>query len=222
MPEHKMKQVIVHYEPKDLRSLGYDDLFVSMERFTVVSVIALMPEKTALLVVIKWRKGEDLSWLEGSPLIDDTLDMGPVHDGHMYLLMGSEEPWFFDMLRKIMDEFRVFINLPVVLEPDRIIIRYIGFMENLQRIIELSKEFNPDFEVISMKDYDPSRKGAFEVLTPVQYDILTEAFKGGFFDDRRKVTINELARERGISPASYMKTLRRAQRKLIGEMISAQ
>jgi hypothetical protein len=219
MKDRKMKQVVVHYRPKDLRGVGYDRLFVPIERFTVVSQVALMPEKTALLVVIRWKAGPDLSWMDQSPLIDHVVDLGPVKDGNMYLLLGKEEPWYFEMLRKVMEELRVFFDLPVILEPDLMIIRYIGFMENISKIIDLSKEFNPDLEIVSLRDYDPSQRGLAEVLTPMQFDLVEESYRRGFFDDRRGVTINQLATERGISASSYMKTLRRAQRKLIGELI---
>ncbi len=219
MNERKMKQVVVHYKPKDLRGVGYDRLFEAIERLTVVSQIALMPEKTALLVVIRWNSDPDMSWMDQSPLIDHVVDLGQVRDGNMYLLLGKEEPWYFEMLRKVMEELRVFFDLPVVLEPDLMIIRYIGFMENISKIIDLSKEFNPDLEIVSLRDYNPTQRGMVEVLTPVQFEFITEAYRRGYFDDRRGATINQLAGEKGISASSYMKTLRRAQRKIIKELV---
>jgi DNA binding protein with HTH domain len=215
-----MKQVTVVYRPKDLRGIGYDEMFRSMKRFTVISQIAMMPEKSAIMVVIKWISEPDLSWFNSSALIDKMIDMGPVHEGQMYLLLGYEEPWFFDMIKMIMEEMQVFFDLPIVLEHDRIVVRYIGFLENISKVMELSKQFNNDNEILSIKDYEPSQTGALEKLTATQFQYLEEAYEGGYFDDHRRITINQLAQKKGISPASYMKTLRRALRKMIGSSIT--
>ncbi|MBN1538541.1 MAG: helix-turn-helix domain-containing protein [Candidatus Thermoplasmatota archaeon] len=210
-----MKRATVAYRPKDLRGIGYEGMFKTMVRMSVVSQIALMPEKTALIVVIKWRAGPDLTWLRENPLIDEVVNLGPVKEGHMYLLLGNEEPWYFEMLKMIMEEYRVFFDLPVVMEQDRIVVRYFGFLRNISRLMELSKRFNADSEIIALTDYDPSKKGAMDSLTAIQFDYLTEAFEKGFFDDSRGVTLADLAKNREVSTSSYMKTLRRAQRKLI-------
>lgn len=86
--------------------------------------------------------------------------------------------------------------------------------------MKIFKDFRMDETITSIVDYDPSLEGPLEGLTERQYDLLMESYQRGFFDDRRKVTINDLAKERGISAPSYMLTLRRAMRNLIkGSMI---
>lgn len=221
MHEKRMKHMVACWRPQDLRELGYLEFFKPVERVTVLSPIALMPEKTAILAVINWKTVPDLTWLNNSTLIEQVIDMGVVKDGRMYMILGREDPWYFDLLRKLMEELRVFIHWPITLRPDRTVIGFIGYMENIAKLMEVIKGFNVDPEVLSIRDYDPSVTGPLEDLTPRQYGFLKGAFEAGYFDDERGATINELARESGVSASSYMKTLRRAQRKVIGGLLDA-
>lgn len=215
MSDRKIKQVTLQFYPRDMRNIGYHDLIQGIERVTVLSPISLMPEKSALLMIVKWSGEPDLSLWESYDLIDQVVDMGAVREGRLYLLMGREEPWFFSMIQMIMEEMKVFFNWPVILEPGRIQIRWIGYLDDISRVMELFKEFRMEETITSIVDYDPTVEGALESLTEKQHDVLLEAYQKGFFDDRRKVTINELARERGVSAPSYMLTLRRALRNLV-------
>ena len=220
MKEKKIKQVTLEFYPRDIRNLGYGDLIEGIERVVVLSPISLMPEKSALLVIVKWIGAEDPSRWENYDLIDQVIDMGPVKDGRMYMLLGKEEPWFFGMIQMIMDQMRVFFNWPVILEPDRIQIRLIGYLQDIARVMELFKDFQMNETITSIVDYDPSLEGPLERLTETQHEVLMEAYNDGFFEDRRRTTINDLAKNRGISAPSYMLTLRRALRNLIkGSMI---
>ncbi|MGA1820944.1 MAG: helix-turn-helix domain-containing protein [Thermoplasmatota archaeon] len=220
MKEKKIKQVTLEFYPRDIRNLGYADLIRGIERAVVLSPISLMPEKSALLIIVKWIGTEDPSRWENYDLIDQVIDMGPVRDGRMYMLLGKEEPWFFGMIQMIMDEMRVFFNWPVILEPDRIQIRWIGYLRDIARVMELFKDFQMNETITSIVDYDPTIEGPLEGLTEIQHEILMEAYNDGFFEDRRGITINDLAKKRGVSAPSYMLTLRRAVRNLIkGSMI---
>ena len=69
--------------------------------------------------------------------------------------------------------------------------------------------------ITSIIDYDPSKSGPMERLTRKQFEYLIEAYEKGLYDDRRRITINELAEGKGVSGPSYMLTLRRGVKNLI-------
>jgi len=215
MVERRIKQVTVEFHPRDMRDVGYSDLIAGIERVTVLSPISLMPEKSALLAIVKWSGEEDKEKWERSPLIDQVIEMGPVKDGKLYMFLGKEEPWFFKMIQMIMEEMRVFFNWPVLLEPDRIQIRWIGYLEDISLVMRLFDEFKMEETITSIVNYDPSVSRSIAGLTTRQYTFLLEAYDSGFFEDRRAVSIKDLSSKHGISPASYMLTLRRAMRNLI-------
>lgn len=215
MSEKRIKQVTVEFYPRDMREVGYHELIEGIERVTVLSPISLMPEKSALLGIVKWRAEEYPSRWERFSLIEQVIDLGTVKGGKLYLFLGKEEPWFFRMIRMIMEEMQVFFDWPVIMEPDRIQIRWIGYMENISLVMNLFDEFKMEETVSSIVDYNPSVSRSLERLTSKQYDFLVEAYDNGFFDDDRKVTLGDLAGRNDISSASYMLTLRRAVRNLI-------
>lgn len=220
MKERKIKQVGIEFFPRDMRNLGYRELMEGIERVTVLSPVSLMPERSALIVIVKWTGKEDVSRWEAYDLIDRVIELGMVRDGRMYMLLGKEEPWFYGMIQMIMEEMRVFFDWPVVLEPSRIRIRLIGYHEDISKVMGLFEDFQMKETITSIVDYDPSIEGPLAKLTEKQYEVLMEAYRRGYFDDRRKVTLNGLAKERGVSAPSYMLTLRRAVRKLIKGSIS--
>ncbi len=215
MTDKKLKKVAVEFRPKNLREVGYANLMEGVNRVTVLSPISLMPEKTAIMGIVKWSGREDVERFTDNPLIDQVVDMGAVKDGRMYLFLGREEPWYYQMIKRVMEDLRVFIDWPVILEKDRIRIVWIGYIENVSKLMELFKEMRMEETITSIVNYDPARSDLLDGLTSKQYDTLVESYDKGFFDDRRKVTINQLAKGQGVSPASYMKTLRRAQKNII-------
>ncbi len=215
MREKKIKQVTIEFYPRDMRDLGYRDILEGIDRVTVLSPISLMPEKTALLLVIQGENTDISKRWESYELIEKVIEMGDVKVGKMYMVLGKEEPWFFSMLQTIMDEMRVFLNWPIILEPERIEMKWIGYLEDIRKVMILFEEFQMKETIRSIVDYDPSRTGPMEGLTSKQFEYLMYAYKKGFYDDKRGATINDLAAEKGISPPTYMLTLRRAMKNLI-------
>ncbi len=220
MDGKRLKKVTVEFRPKILREVGYSDLLEGIDSITVLSPISLMPEKSAIMGIVKWSGKENMDQFTRNPLIDQVLDMGAVKDGRMYLIMGREEPWYYQMIQMVMEDLSVFLDWPVILRSDRIRVGWIGYMENIAKLMELFEKMEMNETITSIVNYDPTRSGLLDGLTSKQYDVLSESYSRGFFDDRRKVTINQLAKEHGISAASYMKTLRRGQRNLLKKLFS--
>ena len=220
MDGKRLKKVTVEFRPKILREVGYSDLLKGIDSITVLSPISLMPERSAIMGIVKWSGKENMDQFTRNPLIDQVLDMGAVKDGRMYLIMGREEPWYYQMIQMVMEDLNVFPDWPVILGPDRIRIGWIGYMENIAKLMELFEKMEMNETITSIVNYDPTRSGLLDGLTSKQYDVLSESYSRGFFDDRRKVTINQLAMEHGISPASYMKTLRRGQKNLLNRLFA--
>lgn len=215
MSEGKIKQVTIEFYPRDMRDLGYRDILEGIDKVTVLSPISLMPEKTALLLVVQGKDTDISKRWESYDLIERVIEMGYVKEGKMFLVLGKEEPWFFSLLQRIMDEMRVFLNWPIILEPERIEMKWIGFLEDIKKVMDLFERFEMKETITSIVDYDPTRTDPFEKLTSKQFEYLSEAYDKGFYDDRRKVTVNELAGKKGVSAPSYMLTLRRGVKNLI-------
>ncbi len=52
-------------------------------------------------------------------------------------------------------------------------------------------------------------------LTDAQYDALVTAYRSGYFEEPRALSLSELAEELGISPTAASGRLRRATKRLV-------
>jgi len=53
------------------------------------------------------------------------------------------------------------------------------------------------------------------LLTPKQENIIINAYKLGYFDYPKRITLKELAKKVEMSPSATLETLRRAEKKII-------
>ncbi|AIF69113.1 hypothetical protein PAP_03465 [Palaeococcus pacificus DY20341] len=72
--------------------------------------------------------------------------------------------------------------------------------------------------VISVEDHAPGNS-ILSKLTGRQAEVLLLAYKSGYFDEPRRVTLRELAQMLDLSPSTVKEHLRKAQRKILEETI---
>jgi len=83
-------------------------------------------------------------------------------------------------------------------------------------IAVLKKVYNG--EGVSIEEYAPE-DSPLSKLTGKQLETLLLAYKSGYFDNPRKVTLRELAEMLNLSPSTVKEHLRKAQRKIFEELI---
>ena len=73
-------------------------------------------------------------------------------------------------------------------------------------------------ELVSVEDYSPE-ESPLSKLTGKQLETLLLAYKSGYFDSPRRVTLRDLAEMLNLSPSTVKEHLRKAQRKILEEII---
>ncbi|WP_225807710.1 helix-turn-helix domain-containing protein [Thermococcus bergensis] len=73
-------------------------------------------------------------------------------------------------------------------------------------------------EVAGIEDYSPEYSPLLK-LTDKQLEVLLFAYKSGYFDSPRRVTLRELAQILGLSPSTVKEHLREAEKKILEELI---
>ncbi|KUK27899.1 helix-turn-helix domain-containing protein [Thermococcus sp.] len=73
-------------------------------------------------------------------------------------------------------------------------------------------------ELVSIEEYSPE-DNPLSKLTGKQLETLLLAYKSGYFDDPRRITLRELAEMLNLSPSTVKEHLRKAQRKIFEELI---
>ncbi|MDF1532237.1 MAG: helix-turn-helix domain-containing protein, partial [ANME-2 cluster archaeon] len=89
----------------------------------------------------------------------------------------------------------------------------------MQNIIMAAKENGWTLKILSVEQYDPHISSALNMLTEKQSAILQLAYRSGYFDRPRKITAEELARKVGLHKSTLLEHLRKAEKRVIGNVI---
>ncbi|MCO6042050.1 helix-turn-helix domain-containing protein [Thermococcus alcaliphilus] len=154
------------------------------------------------------------------PYVED-IKLIPLKNGHYYMYTRAKLPKHpnseeaFDVLELQKRGFVIFEKGTMTPEESFL---YVVCEENfIPEIISiLKKTYNA--EVASIEDYTP-QKSIFPKLTEKQLKTLLVAYKSGYFDNPRRITLRELAQILGLSPSTVKEHLRKAERKILEELI---
>jgi len=84
-------------------------------------------------------------------------------------------------------------------------------MEKLRK----SLEDKPNVTVLKFKLLDLTIMNSLQLLTPLEYEIMVRALSKGFFENPRKISLEELSEDFGISKATLNFHIRKALKKLL-------
>jgi hypothetical protein len=228
-PTRSMRKVIVEVCPKDPMMVvpaGAPDLVRLVKRFeeTVESVILLE------LLKLDFERGEkalvcEITMKEGYTLedLDYPETLGSVQvlkaEGRTYTCFCTCAVRDEFLLQKMRDfDLDVIWTAPIYKSRDSIIYSCIGNSENLNRVLRLMSTYgeirNVAFEQPSFSSHD-----ILSHLTPRQRDLLIAAKRCGYYDYPRRITGSDLAEKVGVSKATAIEHLRRAEARLISILL---
>jgi len=84
-------------------------------------------------------------------------------------------------------------------------------MEKLRK----SLEDKPNVTVLKFKLVDLNVMNTLQLLTPLEYEIIVRALNKGFFENPRKISLEELSEDFGISKATLNFHIRKALKKIL-------
>ena len=91
-----------------------------------------------------------------------------------------------------------------------------GDRKTIERMVSNMDDHGHDITLVKLATLETE-----EVLTSRQEDMLRYAMEQGYFDDPKRITLVELAREFDVSNSTVSEMLRKSQRKLMGEYFKA-
>ncbi|ASI99033.1 helix-turn-helix domain-containing protein [Thermococcus celer] len=215
-----MKRLKVRIPSTGELSAGFEWFFEAIE-WAYGDTYFIMGADVVKLVEIKFRDDVDpqgmLERLESLPQVKDVKAF--PRDGH-YLLY----------LRVSLEQQRELVERLFELQRKGLVVFESGTFtggESLLSVLcedelvgDVIKTLAADYgaRVISVDDAE-ARKSPILKLTKRQAEVLLLAYKSGYFDNPRKVTLRELAEMLNLSPSTVKEHLRKAQRKVLEEVI---
>ena len=107
--------------------------------------------------------------------------------------------------------------LPFAIRDGKVRVTLVGDNEQVKEFLENG---GVNYKVLSLTDAKFSLNSPISRLTEKQQDAISLAFRLGYFDTPRKVSADELARKLGLSSSTLAVHLRRAERRLLAEMLN--
>lgn len=110
-------------------------------------------------------------------------------------------------------------DVPTIITEDKLVLSVIGDKDNLKRFIEVIKLLG---EVENIKCQLSAYQGynILSCLTDKQRDVIIEAKKNGYYEYPRRINGDQLAQKIGISKAATIEHIRKAESRIMSNILS--
>jgi predicted DNA binding protein len=110
--------------------------------------------------------------------------------------------------------------MPLGIKDGKVKITLLGDNEQVKQFLEFIGGIGIRYRIISLMDAKFSPSSPVSSLTDKQREALILAFTLGYFDTPRKISSEELAKKMGIVHSTLAVHLRRAERRLLSEVLN--
>lgn len=214
-----MRKVVIEFEPdKRIRQLQ-GKMLETIESMELIELLRLDFEKGIKigLLDIKVKKGFGLDDVELPENVEkvDVLESG---ENKYVCIVKVKVPKEFHQLMK---QFNLDLlwTTPSIVSNDKFVISVVGPQEDIRKFLELVKNLgevrNISYHKATYTDHD-----ILSVLTEKQKEIVKAAKKYGYYDYPRKITAGELSKKVGISKATVVEHLRKAEERLFENILA--
>ena len=212
-----MKKLIVELTPKKEILDISDSIFEKIEKMEILEVFHLDIDNTIKIIMALIKTKDDTSidkivMPEGAKLLDVLKSEG---NNYICILRGERPD-----LKALFEKFNLELiwDAPMLLTKEKFVYSVIGDPENIKRFLEAVKSLGK-IEKISFQSATYKSHGILTCLTNKQREIMTLAKKNGYYEYPRRINGDELAKIIGISKASTIEHLRKAESRIINKIM---
>jgi predicted DNA binding protein len=140
-------------------------------------------------------------------------------EGNRYIIFAKVK--FYKNMISIADKFNIDIiwDTPSIFTKDKMILSVTGDEENLKKFLEIIKLIG-EVKSVSFKKATFNEQSILSVLTDKQREILIEAKKNGYYKYPRKINSQDLSDKIGLSKPTVVQHLRKAEIRLISNILA--
>jgi predicted DNA binding protein len=214
-----MRKLILQIEPHEEMREELKPLMEIIQSYEILESLKIDWEEGICIDLIEFIFNESVS-------IHDVKYIGPMEiisvlksDGNNHTcLVKHREP---EDSREIFKEFDLDLiySTPFIISNEKLTFSVIGDNKNLNKFIELIKIHAGKIENMSFKKAAYQKHDILTVLTDKQKEILLAAKKHGYYKYPRKVNSGELAQKIGLSKGTTLEHLRKAEERLMDNIL---
>jgi predicted DNA binding protein len=167
---------------------------------------------------VEWNKKPNLKVLKSVDYINSITPIGMGGKTTLYLVGINHPEFFIDILKETMMNYLCFLDFPIVINKDEVIIRIVATQESLNKVLGIIEDFGLNFEIQAVTNYSPIGPEVFNDLTYLQYKYLKNAVEQGFFDIPKRIDIRGLAKREKISHNTLSQHIRKGTGKVMKKL----
>lgn len=215
-----MRKVIVELSPNaGLIRSQMEKLFKKIEYMEALEVLRLDFEQGVKLVVVLYKVKEGFSLEDiDLPMGVEILNVLKVEEDKYTCLVKANVPKQFMPLFKKFSLDLIWAT-PMVFTENKLVYSAVGDTDNLNKFLEATKFMGEIQNVTYQKAiYEP--KDLLSCLTDKQKEIVTAAKKSGYYEYPKKTNGNQLSKKLGISKAATIEHLRKAEGRIMANILA--
>jgi predicted DNA binding protein len=213
-----MRKVIIEIEPYETTKEAQRPMFTHIRSYEVLEVLKMDQMKGLYVDLIECHLKENVSIGELSAIgnMDILSVIRSEGDKHICLVLGHEREEATDVFK----ELNLIYTAPSLISEDRIIVSFISGQRDMMRFVELVKANIGKVVKMSFKQSTYEKKDLLSILTDKQREIMTAAYRYGYYDIPKRIGSEQLSEKVNISKPTLLEHLRKAENRIFTEILA--
>ena len=214
-----MRKMIIEFTPAPFFQEMLDRMYEHVESYNLLELIKIDFEHglKAGVIEVTMREGHTLDDLE----LPAPAELVSIlhHEGRTYtaIVKVTAPEGMLELFRKF--DLDLIWDTPMALSQGRVTLSVIGEEEDLKRVLEIWESIGTVEEVTFQRpSFHP--EDVLDALTVRQREVLTAAKRYGYYDYPRRMNAEELAQRVGVSKATLVEHLRKAEGRLVATLLA--
>jgi len=214
-----MRKLTVEIEPIEALKDRFREIYDKVESIELVEFLRLDVERGMKVAVVDYHmlEGFHIDDIEGLDWMDNLVVLKEEDDVFTCLMKVRIPHEFRDMLRNF--DLDLIWDAPTVFSEDRMLITVMGEEDQLRELLDLLKQF-VEIRSVSFRPASFEPRDVLACLTDKQREIMVAAMKHGYFEYPKRINSEELAHKVGVSKSTVVEHLRKAEGRLMENLLA--
>jgi predicted DNA binding protein len=215
-----MRKLTLEFELNEMAREGLKPIFDYVHSYEILEMLKIDYEEGICVDLVEFHLKEglandDLKYIGKMEILSILKSEG---NKHTCLVKYQETGESKDLFKE--SDWDLISTTPNIITEDKVICSYIGDNENLNRFVEFVKAHAGNIVNMSFTKAVYQKQDIISVLTDKQKYILIAANQHGYYDYPRKINSEQLSEKVGISKATLVQHLRKAEGRLMANIFA--
>ena len=212
-----MRRVVIKLSASELADFMHEPRLNEIELFEALSLLKMTQTEATLVARIKFRDPR----VDVKRYFDDPTDIVQIlemeKDGTYICFMKGKMQREFSRVMGVINSG--YLSYPYEIRDGRLKIAFLGNARVVKSFLGTIAKAGLHCEVLSLTDARFSSTSPLSKLTVMQQKVMLSAFELGYYDLPRKIDSRELAKKLNMSEPTLIVHRRKAERKLLMEVL---